>query len=111
MRPFDGSDRRRRGKNRRFHSGGVGRVSTLSDYHRFCLMLLGGGKLDGARIVSRKTLDLMTANHLVGGGDLTQHSVGIFSEDENAGVGFGLGFAVMLDPAQDRKSTRLNSSH
>src|SRR3546814_6648730 len=41
----------------------------------------------------------MTANHLVGGGDLTQHSVGIFSEDENAGVGFGLVFAVMLDPA------------
>src|SRR3546814_10782659 len=63
-------------------------------------MLLGGGKLGGVRIVSRKTLDLMTSNHLVGGGDLTQHSVGIFSEDENAGVGFGLGFAVTLDPAR-----------
>ena len=63
-------------------------------------MLLGGGKLGDTRIISRKTLDLMTSNHLVGGGDLTQHSVGIFSEDENAGVGFGLGFAVTLDPAR-----------
>src|SRR3546814_2394037 len=42
----------------------------------------------------------MTSNHLPGGGDLTQHSVGIFSEDENAGIGFGLGFAVTLDPAR-----------
>src|SRR3546814_20670585 len=91
MKPFDGGDRSRWAKNRSFHSGGGGLVSTLSDYHRFCLMLLGGGKLDGARIVSRKTLDLMTANHLVGGGDLHQHSVGIFSADEYAGVGLGLG--------------------
>src|SRR3546814_19879889 len=57
--------------------------STLHDYHRFCLMLLGGGKLGDVRIISRKTLALMTSNHLPGGGDLTQHSVGIFSEDEN----------------------------
>src|SRR3546814_1140096 len=40
------------------------------------------------------------SSDLPGGGDLTQHSVGIFSEDENAGVGFGLGFAVTLDPAR-----------
>src|SRR3546814_2287621 len=111
MRQFDAGDRSRWAKDRSFHSGGGGLASTLNDYHRFCLMLLGGGKLDGTRIVSRKTLSLMTSNHLVGGGDLTQHSVGIFSEDENAGVGFGLGFAVTLDPAADRKSTRLNSSH
>ena len=75
-------------------------MSTLADYHRFCLMLLGGGALDGTRIISRKTLALMTANHLVGGGDLVQHSVGIFSEAENAGVGFGLGFAVNESPGQ-----------
>lgn len=99
MKLFDEGARSRWAKDRSFHSGGGGLVSTLADYHRFCLMLLGGGTLGGTRIISRKTLELMTANHLVGGGDLTQHSVGIFSEDENAGVGFGLGFAVTLDPA------------
>lgn len=99
MKPFDSGDRSRWAKDRSLHSGGGGLVSTLADYHRFCLMLLGGGALDGTRIISRKTLALMTANHLVGGGDLTQHSIGIFSEDENAGVGFGLGFAVTLNPA------------
>ena len=97
---FDAGARSRWAKDRSFHSGGGGLVSTLDDYHRFCLMLLGGGKLGDVRIISRKTLELMTSNHLPGGGDLTQHSVGIFSEDENAGIGFGLGFAVTLDPAR-----------
>jgi CubicO group peptidase (beta-lactamase class C family) len=40
----------------------------------------------------------MTANHLPGGGDLTQHARSIFSESTNAGIGFGLGFAVVVDP-------------
>ncbi len=100
MKIFDNGATSRWAKDRSFHSGGGGLVSTLADYHRFCLMLLGGGALAGVRIVSRKTLALMTANHLVGGGDLVQHSVGIFSEAENAGVGFGLGFAVTEQPAQ-----------
>lgn len=100
MKLFDSGDRSRWAKERSFHSGGGGLASTVDDYHRFCLMLLGGGALDGVRIISGKTLALMTANHLVGGGDLTQHSVGLFSEDENAGVGFGLGFATTIDPAR-----------
>ena len=99
MNLFDSRNRSRWVKDRSFHSGGGGLVSTLHDYHRFCLMLLGGGKLGNVRIISRKALALMTANHLVGGGDLAEHSIGIFSEDENAGVGFGLGFAVTLNPA------------
>lgn len=82
-----------------FESGGGGLASTLSDYHRFCRMLLNGGALDGVQIVSPKTLELMTANHLPGGGDLTQHSKSLFSEAENAGIGFGLGFACNIDPA------------
>ena len=82
-----------------FHSGGGGLASTLSDYHRFCRMLLNGGTLDDMTIISRKTLELMTANHLPGGGDLTQHSKSLFSEAEMAGIGFGLGFAVNVDPA------------
>jgi CubicO group peptidase (beta-lactamase class C family) len=81
-------------------AGGAGLVSTTADYHRFCSMLLNGGELDGARIVSRKTIELMTANHLPGGADLTEMSRSLFSEAVNAGQGFGLGFAVNLDPAR-----------
>jgi len=84
---------------RKFDSGGGGLASTVSDYHRFCRMLLNGGALDGQQIIGPKTLDLMTANHLPGGGDLTQHSKSLFSEVENAGIGFGLGFACNIDPA------------
>lgn len=84
----------------RLVAGGAGLVSTSADYHRFCSMLLDGGELDGARIVSRKTIALMTANHLPGGADLTQMSRSLFSEAVNAGQGFGLGFAVNLDPAR-----------
>ena len=80
-------------------SGGGGLVSTALDYHRFCRMLLGHGELDGVRIVGRKTLELMTLNHLPGNGDLATWSQSLFSEATNAGVGFGLGFAINIDPA------------
>lgn len=82
-----------------FESGGGGLASTLHDYNRFCRMLLNGGALDDVQIISPKTLELMTANHLPGGGDLTQHSKSLFSEAEMAGIGFGLGFACTMDPA------------
>jgi CubicO group peptidase (beta-lactamase class C family) len=81
------------------HSGGGGLSSSVADYHLFCRMLLNGGGYDGGQIISPKTLELMTANHLPGGGDLTQHSTALFSEAENAGTGFGLGFACTMDPA------------
>lgn len=81
-------------------SGGGGLVSTALDYHRFCRMCLNGGELDGARIVSRKTLDLMTRNHLPGNSDLSTMSQSLFSEASNAGTGFGLGFAVNMDVAR-----------
>ena len=84
----------------RFESGGGGLLSTTADYDRFCRMLIGRGALDGVRIVSPKTLDLMTRNHLPGGVDLTQMSQALFSEASNAGTGFGLGFAMTLDPAR-----------
>ena len=82
-----------------FNSGGGGLASTVSDYHRFCRMLLNGGALDGVQIISPKTLELMTANHLPGGQDLTQMSKSLFSEAEMAGIGFGLGFATTIDAA------------
>jgi len=68
-------------------SGGGGLVSTTMDYARFCQMLLGGGTLDGTRIIGRKTLELMTSNHL-------QPHVKVDSPLMPAGHGFGLGFAV-----------------
>jgi CubicO group peptidase (beta-lactamase class C family) len=83
-----------------FVSGGGGLVSTMADYLRFCRMLLNGGALDGVRLLSPKTLELMTANHLPNGKDLTQLSISLFSEATYAGVGFGLGFSVTLDPAR-----------
>ena len=83
-----------------FHSGGGGLLSTIDDYHKFCRMLIGRGATDGVRIVSPKTLDLMTRNHLPGGADLTQMSKSLFSEAYNAGAGFGLGFGVTIDPAR-----------
>ncbi|RAK57503.1 serine hydrolase domain-containing protein [Phenylobacterium deserti] len=79
-------------------SGGGGLVSTAADYLRFCNMLLRGGELDGARILSPSTVRLMRVNHLPGGRDLTELSRSLFSESTNAGVGFGLGFAVAFEP-------------
>lgn len=84
----------------RFMSGGGGLVSTALDYHRFCCMCRNGGELDGARILGRKTIELMTQNHLPGGADLSTLSRSLFSETQNAGTGFGLGFAVTIDTAR-----------
>jgi CubicO group peptidase (beta-lactamase class C family) len=81
-------------------SGGGGLVSTAGDYLKFCRLLLGRGTVDGVTYVGRKTFELMTANHLPGGADLHGISVSLFSEATYAGVGFGLGFAVTLDPAR-----------
>jgi CubicO group peptidase (beta-lactamase class C family) len=84
----------------RLLSGGGGLVSTARDYHRFCAMCLNGGTLDGARILGRKTIELMTINHLPGKADLSVMSKSLFSETQNAGTGFGLGFAVTIDVAR-----------
>ena len=81
-------------------SGGGGLVSTALDYHRFCRMCENGGELDGARILGRKTLELMTMNHLPGDADLASMSTSMFSETTNQGTGFGLGFAVTMNPAR-----------
>jgi len=80
-----------------FFGGGGGLVSTASDYCRFCQMLANGGELDGARILGRKTLELMTMNHLPDGKDMSSMTVSTFTQITNPGVGFGLGFSVVLD--------------
>ena len=71
-----------------FESGGGGLVSTSADYLRFAQMMLNGGELDGVRLLSPKTVELMTTDHLGG------MSFG------RPGVGFGLGFAVTLDQGE-----------
>src|ERR1700743_1364940 len=74
----------------KFESGGGGLVSTTADYARFLQMLLNRGKLDGVRYLSRKTIELMTSDHLgpiTGAPDLLL-----------PGYGFGLGFAIRLQP-------------
>ncbi len=83
---------------RKYHSGGGGLVSTAHDYLRFTRMLLGGGELDGVRILGPKTVDLMTRNYLPGNDDLTRWAQGTFSETANEGNGFGLGFSINLGP-------------
>jgi CubicO group peptidase (beta-lactamase class C family) len=82
-----------------FFSGGGGMVSTLDDYHRFTKMLLGRGELTGTRLLGRKTIAYMTTNHMPGGRDLAAMGMPVFSETSYDGVGFGLGFSVVLDPA------------
>ena len=70
-----------------YFSGAGGLVSTARDYFRFQQMMLNGGQLDGARILSRKTVELMTANHT---GDFGIWLAG-------PGYGFGLGYAIVTD--------------
>jgi CubicO group peptidase (beta-lactamase class C family) len=77
-----------------FVRGGIGLYSTAVDYSRFASMLLGGGQLDGTRLLGRKTLDLMHSNHLPPA--LLPYEVGGVP---NPGFGFGLGSRVMMDPA------------
>jgi len=83
-----------------FVSGGGGLVSTTADYLKFCRMLLGRGALGNARLLSPKTLALMTTNHLPGNKTLPELSRSLFSEATYDGVGFGLGFAVTMDAAR-----------
>ena len=96
----DDPDRSSYRKPPAFLSGGGGLVSTTEDYVRFCHMLVNGGELDGVRVLGRKTVDLIRANHLPGGGELRQFAVpGGYGEVGFDGVGFGLTMAVGLGEA------------
>ncbi len=84
-------------------SGGGGLVSTAADYDRFTQMLLQrtgspAGELDGVRLLSPRTVGYMTRNHLPGGLDLETFGRPLYAESPFRGVGFGLGFAVVIDP-------------
>ena len=88
-------------QERSFYSGGGGLLSTVSDYYRFCQMLLNGGTTKGNRVIGARTLQFMTSNHIPGGADMTEYATGSFSETAYGGVGFGLGFATKLDAVKN----------
>jgi len=88
-------------------SGGGGLVSTAADYNRFLNMLLPradspAGELDDSRLLSPRTVSYMGRNHLPGNKDLEQFGRALNAESPQRGVGFGLGFAVVIDPASLR---------
>ena len=97
---IDDRSRNRLCREPALQSGGGGLVGTLDDYARFCQALTAGGVLDGARVLSRPTIELMRTNHLPAGGQLRDVAVpGGYGEVGLDGNGFGLQVAVGLGPA------------
>jgi len=87
----------------RFLSGGGGMVSTAPDYLRLAQMLLNGGELEGARILSRKSVALMASDHLPPGIVFSASTRAQFEESSPTpefGQGFGLGFCVRKEPGR-----------
>jgi CubicO group peptidase (beta-lactamase class C family) len=82
--------------------GGGGLVSTTADYLKFAEMLRGGGELNGARILSPRTVSFMASNHLPNNADLTAYGRPLFAETTFDGVGFGLGVSVTVDPIKSK---------
>ena len=75
-----------------FESRGGGLLSTLGDYSTFAYMLAAGGTWQGERILSRKTIQLMSTNHL------EKHQMPYYNWPYLAGYGYGLGVRVMVEP-------------
>jgi CubicO group peptidase (beta-lactamase class C family) len=82
----------------RFLAGGHGLVSTAADYHRFTQMLLRRGELDGVRLLSPRTVDLITSSHLPERATITSFGRPLGPLVSNEGRGFGLGVAPLIDP-------------
>jgi CubicO group peptidase (beta-lactamase class C family) len=84
-------------------SGGGGLVSTAHDYMRFCRMMLQGGTLEGVQILSPKTVELFSLNHLPDNKELAAMAPpGNFSESGYSGIGFSIGCGVNIDVANTR---------
>ena len=98
LKEIDGARESRYLQPRSLISGGGGLVSSVADYFRFCSMMRNLGELDGVRLLGRKTVEFMTRNHLRG--DMADMGQPRFSESSYCGIGFGLGFSVMIDPAK-----------
>jgi CubicO group peptidase (beta-lactamase class C family) len=83
-----------------FLSGGGGLVSTAGDYLRFVELLRRGGAYDGGRLLGSRTLAHMLRNHLPGNADLESFGRPLYAETPLRGVGFGLGFSMVIDPVR-----------
>ncbi|MCW2579442.1 MAG: Penicillin-binding protein beta-lactamase class [Blastococcus sp.] len=83
-----------------FLSGGGGLVSTAGDYLRFVELLRRGGSYDGGRLLGSRTIAYMVRNHIPGNADLESFGRPLFAETPLRGVGFGLGFSMIIDPAR-----------
>ena len=82
------------------YSGGGGLTASMRDYERFCQMLMRGGELDGVQLLSPKTVEYMRMNHLPDNRDMAAMGQPVWSETSYDGIGFGLGFAVVIDPVK-----------
>ena len=93
------------------YAGGGGLTASMRDYARFCQMLMNGGELDGARVLGRKTIDYMRLNQLPGNRDMAAMGQPVWSETSYDGIGFGLGWAVVIDPVQAKFVTSPGEHH
>ncbi len=80
------------------NSGGGGMVSTISDYLKLATMFLNKGRYGEKQLLSPKTIDLITTNHLPG--DIRSFNANNLGSLSPQGYGYGMGMAVMLDPAK-----------
>ena len=96
----DGSADARYAEGGTYFSGAGGLTSTAADYMQFAKMLANGGELDGERILGARTLEFMVANHLPNGAEFGEIVNNPLSTWITNGTGFGLGFAVLMDPVK-----------
>ncbi len=99
----------RRGRVACFESSGM--TSSIADYARFCQMLMNDGELQGERLLARKTVHYMRQNHLPDNRDMAAMGQPLWSETTYEGIGFGLGFAVVLDPVKAQMITSVGEHH
>lgn len=98
-------------KPTKLFSGGGGLTGTIGDYARFCQMLLNGGELDGERLLSPITVNFMRSNQLPDNADMAAMGQPVWSETSYDGIGFGLGFAVVIDPPKASIITSVGEHH
>jgi len=86
----------------RILGGGGGLLSTARDFDRFMTMLLRAGEVEGGRLISSRTLELMVENHLPGDAELTDLAVDTYGGIDYAGMGYGLGLSVVVDRRKNK---------
>ena len=93
------------------YSGGGGLVGSINDYARFAQMLLNDGVLEGCRLLSPSTIRFMRANQLPDNRDMAAMGQPVWSETSYDGIGFGLGWAVVLDPVKAHMVASVGEHH